>query len=188
MFLPVSTERPSLLLHICCAPCATHAVRLLSEAHAVTGFFSNSNIAPREEYDLRLDTARQLARLCEIALIEDAYDHAAWLEAVKGLEKEPERGRRCEACFRYNLARAAAYAAAHGFDRFTTTLTISPHKDTRTIFAIGRSLGPFLEVDLKKQDGFLKSRALSRDYGLYRQDYCGCEFSRRPPRASPPPA
>lgn len=170
--------RPSLLLHICCAPCATHAVRRLGETHAVTGFFSNSNISPREEYEKRLENARRLAAVCRIPLVEDAYDHDAWLAAVKGLEDEPERGRRCEVCFRFNLARAAAYAAAHGFDRFTTTLTISPHKDTRTIFAVGRSLGPFLEVDLKKQDGFLKSRELTRELGLYRQDYCGCEFSR----------
>jgi predicted adenine nucleotide alpha hydrolase (AANH) superfamily ATPase len=168
-----------LLLHICCAPCATHAVRRLGEDYAVTGFFSNSNIAPREEYERRLDNARRLAALCGIPLLEDGYDHDAWRETVRGLEDEPERGRRCAACFRFNLARTAAYAAAHGFDRFTTTLTISPHKDSRAIFAIGRSLGPFLEVDLKKQDGFLKSRELSREYGLYRQDYCGCEFSAR---------
>jgi radical SAM protein (TIGR01212 family) len=170
-------DRPRLLLHVCCAPCATHAVVSLSATYAVTGFFANSNIATFEEYARRLAGARQLATRCGIPLVEDAYEHAAWLDAVRGLEAEPERGRRCEVCFRFNLARAAAYAAAHGFDRFTTTLTISPHKDAAVIFRVGRALGPFLEVDLKKQGGFQKSLALTRDYGLYRQNTCGCEFS-----------
>ncbi|MCF7855062.1 MAG: epoxyqueuosine reductase QueH [Candidatus Pacebacteria bacterium] len=170
---------PSLLLHICCGPCASHAVRVVKADYAVTGFFSNSNIHPRSEYDHRLSEARRLAELCDIPLVEDTYRHDEWLAAVSGLEKEPERGARCDACFRFNLARAATYANAHFFDLFTTTLTISPHKDSRKIFGIGHELGSFLEVDFKKKDGFRKSLQLSRHYELYRQSFCGCEFSRR---------
>lgn len=167
-----------LLLHICCGPCATHSVELLSRDYAVTGFFSNSNIAPRSEYGQRLASAQLLAGSLGFPMIEDAYDHEAWLETVAGLENEPEGGARCERCFVFNLARAAQYATDHGFELFTTTLSISPHKDTPTLFRVGRELGPFLEIDLKQQDGFRRSIELSRELGLYRQDYCGCEFSR----------
>lgn len=171
--------RPRLLLHICCGPCSTHSIERLREAYALTGFFSNSNIAPREEYDRRLAEARRWAGSCDVPFVEDAYDHDAWRAAVRGLEQEPERGRRCEACFRYNLGRAARHAREQGFDLFTTTLTISPHKDSALIFRIGEALGPFLAVDLKKQNGFKRSLDLSRQHGLYRQSYCGCEFSLR---------
>ena len=172
-------SKPSLLLHVCCGPCATHSVQALQREHHVTLFFSNSNIAPPAEYEKRLAAARRVAESCGTPLVEDAGDHAAWLECVRGLEQEPEKGRRCERCFEFNLSRAARYAAEHGFDRFTTTLTISPHKDAGQIFRIGAQLGPFLAVDLKKGGGFKRSADLSRDFGLYRQTYCGCEFSRK---------
>ncbi len=168
------------LLHVCCAPCATHAIERLRAEHEVVLFFSNSNIHPPEEYERRLAAARSLAARLALPLVVDAYEHAAWRTAVAGLEAEPERGRRCEACFAFNLARAADYARLHGFDGFTTTLTISPHKSSATIFRVGASLGPFLAVDFKKADGFRRGLALSREYGLYRQAYCGCEFSRPP--------
>lgn len=172
--------QPSVLLHICCGPCATHAVQLLGRDYAVTGFFSNSNIAPLEEYRRRRDAAAALARQSGVPLIEDIYDHDSWRAAVAGYEEAPEGGCRCDFCFGYNLNRTATYAGEHGFDVFTTTLTISPHKDSTRIFALGRKLGPFVEIDFKKQDGFRKSVALSRHYDLYRQTYCGCEFSHRP--------
>jgi predicted adenine nucleotide alpha hydrolase (AANH) superfamily ATPase len=168
----------TLLLHTCCGPCAAHAVRALGETYAVTLFFSNGNIAPREEYARRLEAARELAARCEVALVEDVYDHDAWRRDVAGLEHEPERGARCLKCFAFSLGRTARYRAEHGFDLFTTTLTISPHKRSVDLFRIGRGLGPFLEVDLKKRDGFRRSVDLSREWGLYRQAYCGCEFSR----------
>jgi epoxyqueuosine reductase len=174
----------SVLLHVCCAPCATHSVEVLAVEHRVTLFFSNSNISPREEYDQRLAEARRLAVRAGLSLVEDVYDHDAWLAHIRGLEGEPERGRRCEKCFEYNLRRAASYARDREFDFFTTTLTISPHKDSSTIFRVGESLGPFLAVDLKKRDGFRRAMELTRAYGLYRQDYCGCEFSQR---TQPPP-
>jgi epoxyqueuosine reductase len=171
--------RPSLLLHICCGPCAGPAIERLQQEHAVTGFFSNSNIAPRAEYDLRLAAARQLAAACDLRLEEDAYDHAAWLAFIRGLEAEPERGRRCERCFAFNLGRTAGFAAQHGYDAFTTTLTVSPHKDSAVIFRVGAACGPFLAEDFKKADGFRRSLELARLHGLYRQRDCGCEFSRR---------
>jgi epoxyqueuosine reductase len=175
------------LLHVCCGPCATHAIERLRTEHEVTLFFSNSNIHPPEEYERRLAAAPPASARLVLPLVEDVYDHAAWRAAVIGLEDEPERGRRCEPCFAFNLSRAADYAREHGFDRFTTTLTISPHKSSATIFRVGASLGPFLAVDFKKGDGFRRGLALSREYGLYRQGYCGCEFSLRA-RSVPPPA
>jgi hypothetical protein len=167
------------LLHTCCGPCATHSLEVLKRDWTVVLFFSNSNIAPREEYERRLEAARELARRCEVALVEDAYDHEAWLTHVRGLESEPEGGLRCERCFGYNLGRAAAYARDHAFDGFTTTLTLSPHKDSNLILRVGRMAGEFVAVDFKKEGGFRHSVELSQLYGLYRQGYCGCEFSLR---------
>ena len=172
------SEHSVILLHVCCAPCATHPLQLLREHYTVVLFFSNSNIHPAEEYAARLDEARKLARLEGVPLVEDVYDHAAWLRHVRRWQKEPEGGRRCEACFRFNLRRAGEYCKREGLDAFTTTLTVSPHKNAERIFEIGRSVGPFLEMDFKKRDGFKKSVDLSREYGLYRQHYCGCEFSK----------
>jgi len=171
--------KPRLLVHVCCGPCATHAVEALGGEYDLTLFFSNSNIAPREEYRRRRDAARALAERCGVPLVEDEYDHAAWREAVRGREAEPEGGRRCEACFAFNLGRAAGYARRHGFELFTTTLTVSPHKSSAVVFHVGRTQGAFLEVDLKKKGGFQRSVELSKAYGLYRQHDCGCEFSRR---------
>jgi predicted adenine nucleotide alpha hydrolase (AANH) superfamily ATPase len=107
------------------------------------------------------------------------YDHDAWLAHIAGFEDEPEKGERCVKCFEFNLGRTAIYARHHGFDFFTTTLSISPHKHSRTIFDIGTRLGNFLSVDFKKKDGFRHSIELSKQYELYRQNYCGCEFSLR---------
>lgn len=166
------------LLHTCCGPCATHCVRTLQSDYAVTLFFSNSNIAPLAEYERRREAARELAGICAVPLVEDPYDHAAWLAHIEGYEREPERGARCEKCFAFNLGRTADHAADHGFDLFTTTLTVSPHKSAPSIFRIGEAAGPFLKVDFKKKDGFKHSLELSKAYGLYRQNDCGCEFSR----------
>ena len=170
-----------ILLHCCCAVCASSCIeRLLGEGFAVTLFFSNSNIAPQEEYDRRLDAMRKLAGITGLELIVDGYDHAAWRRAVAGLEAEPERGKRCPECFRYSLRRTSERAAALGIARFTTSLTVSPLKDSRTIFAVGSAFPGFEAIDFKKHDGYLRSGILAREYGLYRQKYCGCEFSFRP--------
>ena len=185
------------LLHTCCGPCASACVPALRDlGNEVALFFSNSNIDTEAEFEKRLDNARKLAAAEGVELAADAYDHADWLEQVaKGFEGEPEKGARCARCFRYNLARAAAYAAAHGYDAFTTSLTVSPHKVSRMVFEAGADAAwsvsakncggsaaatpEFLPVDFKKKDGFLRSLRRAAELGLYRQSYCGCEFSRR---------
>ena len=187
----------NVLLHSCCGPCASACVpRLKEEGHDVTMFYSNSNIDTRAEFEKRLAAAQALAAAEGVTLVADDYDHAAWLRAVAdGYENEPEKGRRCERCYRYNLARTAAYAAAHGYDAFTTSLTVSPHKVSRMVFEAGADAAwsvsakecggsaaaapAFLPVDFKKKDGFLRSLRRAAELGLYRQSYCGCEFSRR---------
>lgn len=173
------------LLHACCGPCASACAPALREkSHAVSLFFSNSNISPAAEYALRLDSLRKLAAADDLECIEDPPDHAAWLrEVAVGLEAEPEKGRRCALCWRFNLLRTARYAAANGYDAFTTSLTVSPHKPSEAVFAAAeeasREAGgiPFLRENFKKRDGFKKSLQRSRELGLYRQGRCGCEFA-----------
>ena len=141
-------------------------------------FFSNSNIDTEEEFEKRLDAARRLAEADSATLVADRYDHADWLEKVAaGLENAPEKGERCAKCFRYNLEKTARYAASHGFEAFATSLTVSPHKPSPAIFTASDD-GRFLKADFKKRDGFKRSVARSAQLGLYRQNYCGCEFSR----------
>ncbi len=172
-----------ILLHVCCGPCATHPViELQREAFDVTLFFSNSNIHPEGEYIKRLNSLKEYAREVKIPLIIDAYDPAQWFEAIKGYETSPEGGARCRICFELRLRKTAQYAKSHGFDWFTTTLTISPHKNASVINQIGIQIGKefsinFLPRNFKKKDGFKKSVILSKEYNLYRQDYCGCIFS-----------
>ena len=168
------------VLHSCCGPCASACVpRLRERGDAVTMFFSNSNIDSREEYERRLAAARKLAAAEGVELVADAYDHETWLrEVAAGCEDAPEKGVRCERCYRYNLARTAAFAAANGFDGFTTSLTVSPHKPSAKIFAASDD-PRFLHEDFKKREGFKLSVRRAAELGLYRQAYCGCEFSRR---------
>ena len=169
---------PTILLHTCCGPCATTCTERLGDSgEEPLLFFSNCNIFPREEYDLRLEHARKLAVILGLDLIEDAYDHGAWLSAVAGLEDEPERGLRCQACFRFSLSRAADRADLLGLPAFTTTLTVSRYKSSAQIFEVGREFSKFAPLDFKKGNGYERSIDLSRLYGLYRQNFCGCEFS-----------
>ena len=169
-----------ILLHCCCAVCASSCIERLQEAgNQVVLFFSNCNIAPEEEYLRRLESMRRLAEICKLELIVDEYDHQAWRQAVAGLEKEPERGARCPVCFGFSLERTARKAAELQIGRFTTSLTVSPLKDSKTIFAVGAKYPGFEAVDFKKKNGFLRSIRLSEKFGFYRQDYCGCEFSIR---------
>lgn len=187
-----STPDKSILLHTCCGPCASACVeRLRQDGLEPTLFFSNANIAPREEYERRLAAARQLAEAVGVTLVEDAEaSHDEWLEKVaKGYEDAPEGGERCRRCFEFSLSRAAAYAASHGIPSFTTSLTVSPHKRSATVFAAGYAAAAtcngqtaFGLYDFKKRDGFRRSVALAKELGLYRQPYCGCEFSRRQAR------
>ena len=177
-------------LHSCCGPCASACVpRLKEDGHDVAMVFANSNIATREEFDRRREAAEALALADGVPFFALPYDHESWLsEVAAGLEDEPERGRRCEKCFRYNLAKTAEFAAEKGLDAFTTSLTVSPHKPSEKVFAAGRDAAAsgqgaaFLEKDFKKKGGFLLSVRRAKELGLYRQGFCGCEFGGRPPR------
>ncbi len=166
----------SLLLHVCCACCSTSCIERLNQDYDVTLFFSNSNIFPKKEYDKRLEETRKVAKKLGLPLLEDDYCHEKWLESVKGLESEKEGGKRCVKCFEYNLLRVAKVAKS--FDFFTTTLTVSPYKNSKTIFNLGSNFSKFLDIDFKKKDGFKRSIELSKEYDLYRQNYCGCEYSK----------
>jgi predicted adenine nucleotide alpha hydrolase (AANH) superfamily ATPase len=169
----------NILIHTCCGPCASASVeRLIADGYGVTLYYSNSNIFPESEYRKRLEQVKKLADKLDLSLELDEYNHSAWQERVKGLEKEPERGRRCEKCFKFSLGRTAEAADKLNIPYFTTTLTISPHKSSKTLFEIGKKYSKFLARDFKKKDGFKRSLELSCQHGLYRQDYCGCEFSR----------
>ena len=175
--------KPRVLVHVCCAPDALYVFGVLAADYDVTGFFSNSNIQPREEYALRLDEARRVAREAGVPLVEDDYDPAGWTALTDRFKAEPEKGRRCDVCYAVRLSRTAARAARDGFDAFTTVMTLSPHKKAPVLFRMGRQFAArhgvaFLEADFKKKDGFKKSCDLSRAAGLYRQDYCGCVYSR----------
>lgn len=179
--------KPRILVHVCCAPDALFVFGVLKDAYDVTGFFSNSNIQPREEYDLRLDEARRVALESGAGLLEDDYDPEGWRRLTRKFRDDPERGRRCDVCYAIRLGRTAARAAREGFDAFTTVMTLSPHKKAAVLNRIGRQFGArcgvaFLESDFKKKDGFKKSVELSRARGLYRQDYCGCVYSREEAR------
>ena len=176
--------KPCVLLHICCAPDSTATFEQLAPDYEVVGFFHNDNLFPPEEYALRLANAEKAAAALGFTLEPCDYQPAAWDEAVRGLESEPEKGRRCAACFRYNLTAAALRAQALGIPHFTTTLTISPHKSSALIFEIGNEIGrttgvEFLEIDFKKKGGFQRSLEMTRELGLYRQNYCGCKYSLR---------
>lgn len=169
-----------ILVHICCAPCGTASIkRLKLDGYEVVAYFSNSNIWPFEEYKKRLKGVRFLAGEMEFVVEEDHYEHSSWLDWIKGLEEEPEKGERCKKCFEFALLRTSRMADRLGIPAFTTTLTISPHKISRQIFEIGSRFPKYLPIDFKKRDGFLESLKMSKEFGLYRQNYCGCEFSMR---------
>lgn len=152
---------------------------MLKEGWNPVLYFSNSNIFPFEEAQKRFAELMKVARIYELEMIREMYDHESWLLAIQGFEKEREGGERCKRCFAYNLAEANAKAAELGFNHFTTTLTVSRFKDSPTIFAVGERYERFEPIDFKKLGGFERSNVLSKEYGLYRQQYCGCEFSIR---------
>ncbi len=180
----MAKENPRMLLQICCAPCSPHVVTLLREQFVVAGYFYNPNIQPEEEFALRRAAVEQYARHAGLPLIQPPYRPAEWLERIAGLEDEPEGGARCTVCFRMRLEKTAAYAKAHGYDWFATTLTISPHKSAATINNLGTEVARehgirFYTADFKKKNGFARSVKLSKELRLYRQSYCGCLFSKR---------
>jgi predicted adenine nucleotide alpha hydrolase (AANH) superfamily ATPase len=172
-----------LLLHICCAPDATVGIERLSRDWEAEGLFSNSNIHPREEYEKRLLAMEQLAEIVDFSFTEDEYQPEPWFETVKGLENEPEKGLRCEICIRKRRRATSRLARTRDCDAFAAVLTVSPHKDSDMINRLGAEIGEefgveYLPTDLKKFDGFKRSVELTKQYGIYRQNYCGCEYSR----------
>lgn len=175
--------KQKLLLHSCCAPCVTVPVERLRFDYEITCFFYNPNIHPTEEYLKRLEEINNLASQLNVEIIIHQYDSDRWFELTNGWEDEPEGGERCKICFGMRLQETAKYTKKHGFDVFSTTLSISPHKDAILINQIGEKLAEqyqikFLVANFKKKDGYKLSIELSRKYDLYRQDYCGCVFSR----------
>ena len=181
-------DRPRLLLHSCCAPCSSYCLEYLSEYFEIEDFYYNPNISPEEEYRYRVSELDRLIGEMDlknpVTLIEGRYDPQDFFEAVKGYEDEPERGARCGICFKLRLEEAARMAAERKADYFTTTLSISPLKDAELLNRIGGEMAekygvPYLYSDFKKKGGYLRSIELSREYDLYRQNYCGCIFSKR---------
>ncbi|MBU0701046.1 epoxyqueuosine reductase QueH [bacterium] len=167
------------LLHICCGVCASSVVeRLRSDGFEVVGFFYNPNIYPSQEYQRRLDTVAVVAKHLNLQLIEGEYDPHHWLSLTKGMEKEPEAGARCEVCFQMRLEEAYRKSMELSVPYFTTTLTVSSHKDALIINRIGSEIDDkaFLLYDFKKQNGFKKAMEFSRQHLLYRQQYCGCVY------------
>ena len=172
-----------ILLHVCCAPCATHPVELLAAKGEVIGYFANPNIQPKEEYEKRLDEAQRFFDWIGIPLEVEIYDPESWDRAVAGFEKEPEGGRRCEICFRHRLTSAAKKAKNIDCEYFTTTLTVSRYKNSKVIHRVGEEVSKqmgviFRKDDFKKRGGYDRSIELSKKWGLYRQDYCGCIYSK----------
>ncbi len=179
---------PSLLLHSCCAPCSSYCLEYLSQYFKITVLYYNPNLYPAEEYDRRVFEQRRLVASLPVkypvSLAEIKGEPGEFYSAVKGLESIKEGGERCFACFRLRLEKTAEYAKKNGFDFFTTTLTISPLKNAQKLNEIGEKAGEkfgvrHLPSDFKKKNGYLRSVELSKVYGLYRQDYCGCIFSKR---------
>ena len=181
---------PRLLLHSCCAPCSSYCLEYLSQYFSVTDLYYNPNISPKEEFDKRAEEQRRLIAelpvknpVSLVVFVNDEYDPEEFYGAVKGLEQCAEGGERCFVCYRLRLERAAKYAAEHGFDYFCSTLSISPLKNAQKLNEIGAELSEIYGVknlpnDFKKKGGYLRSIELSREYGLYRQNYCGCVFSK----------
>lgn len=185
-------EKPSMLLHSCCGPCSTAVIERLADRYDVTVYFYNPNITDSGEYRRRLEAQLQVIEKFNagrdpeeaVRFVQGPYDPERFFEAVKGLESEPENGARCDVCFRLRMEKTAEEAEKRHFDEFATTLSVSPHKNTDRINAVGydleKNVAPvFLDESFKKKDGFRRSVELSKEYGIYRQNYCGCVFSER---------
>lgn len=178
---------PTLLLHSCCAPCSSYVLEYLSEFFDITVFYYNPNISPEEEFQKRVCEQKRLISEMplkrKVNFIEGKYDCKSFYDMAKGLENLPEGGERCFKCYRLRLTETAKLAADNGFDYFTTTLSISPHKNAQVLNQIGKEIGDthnvkYLFSDFKKRNGYKRSCELSQIYGLYRQDYCGCVYSK----------
>ncbi len=171
-------EKPKLLLHCCCAPCSSAVIERIKEFFDITFYYYNPNIFPQEEYVLRQSEFKKLG----VKVVAEQYNHEEFLRVIKGKENEKEGGIRCQICIAERLDKTFQYAIENGYDVVTTTLSISPHKDCEFINQLGERLQDkygvkYLHADFKKQNGYLRSIQICKELGIYRQDYCGCEFS-----------
>lgn len=179
---------PTLLLHGCCAPCSSYVLEYLNKYFMITSFYFNPNISEKDEYNKRVKELKrlidELPTVNSVSLIEGRYDTSEYDKAVEGLENLGERSRRCYVCYELRMRETAKIASENGFDYFTTTLSISPHKNADWINEIGERVGreygvEYLYADFKKRNGYKRSIELSQRYDLYRQDYCGCRYSKK---------
>lgn len=178
---------PSLLLHSCCAPCSSYVLEYLSQFFHITIYYYNPNISFEEEYQRRIEEQQRLITDMSvknpIQFLQGAYDPDRFYELAVGFEQDPEGGERCFRCYELRLEKTAELAKANHFDYFTTTLSISPHKNANKLNELGEMLSqkydtPYLYADFKKKNGYKRSIELSKEYQLYRQDYCGCIYSK----------
>ena len=180
------SKKPKLLLHVCCAPCSSHCISVLDPYFDITVFYYNPNISPFEEYERRLNEEKRFLEKAypHIKIINAEYDSQNFEAMAKELEDLPEGGERCKKCYHMRLLKSGQYAKQNGYDYFTTTLTVSPYKHSATLNEIGGEVASGLGIkylfsDFKKEDGYKHSIELSKKYNLYRQDYCGCKYSKR---------
>ncbi|MCF0130754.1 MAG: epoxyqueuosine reductase QueH [Pseudobutyrivibrio sp.] len=184
----LGSNTPRLLLHSCCGPCSSYCIEYLSNYFEITVFYYNPNIYPDDEYIHRVKEQKEFINRFpaknKVSFIEGDFDKDRFYKICKGLEHEPERGKRCFECFKLRLSKSYETALENGFDYFTTTLTISPLKDANILNDIGLNLATqsdgmlqWLPSDFKKNNGYKRSTELSKEYNMYRQDYCGCVFS-----------
>ena len=174
--------KDKLLLHACCAPCAGYVIEKLAKDYNLRIYYYNPNIYPKEEYLRRRNELENYCSKLQLSFIEEPYDYVEWENYIKGLEHEPERGRRCNQCFRLRLEKAALYAASNGYGYLTTTLTISPLKISSKIIEIGKEVSSnhrinFLTDDFKKKNGYILSTEIAKRENFFRQTYCGCYYS-----------
>lgn len=183
----IGDTKPSLLLHVCCGPCSSNVIKELCTHFNITIYYSNSNIYPQSEYQRRF---QELLHFIErfnqdysqdIQVIEDPYNHSEWISHMYPLKEFPEGSLRCKLCYNLRMRRAFDYARINHYDYWTTVLSVSPHKNSQWINEIGdswqREEPRFLYADFKKNNGYLKSTQMTKEYGMYRQNYCGCMFS-----------
>lgn len=174
-----------IILHACCAICSGYPVSYLKDAgYSVIVYFYNPNIYPDSEYQKRLEAEKTLCDHFGVELIEGEYNPDEYYDFVKGFEQEPEKGARCDKCFELRLRKTAQFAIERSISNFTTSIVISPHKNFQKLSIIGNKIAEeynlnYLDIDFKKKDGFLKTNRISKELGLYRQNYCGCKFAMR---------
>lgn len=184
----INEKLPKLLLHVCCAPCSSHVLEILSLHFDITVFFYNPNITDKAEYEKRyMELERFISKApfaAGVVAFDGGYNPDVFMDMSKGMEELPERGARCYKCYKLRMEETARYAAENGFDVFTTSLSISPHKNATWINEIGAMCQDkygieYMYSDFKKKNGYARSIQLSKEYNLYRQDFCGCIYSKK---------